>query len=194
MKKNSVVAILLAGIMAFALSGCNKVGAVVEVLPSYNNITDFSNQQGFRNWYYLYTRSDEDGLQKMVFDNDSLRYNGRDLFSFVEMYQMHPGNNGETILAFKAPKSGKIDITGKLTRCPTDFAAATADGVFVYVAGTNLDDDYLFSQTLAKDKRETVEFSLSREVKQGDFTYFVLNANGNNSFDNTKFDITILYN
>lgn len=174
---------------ALALVGCKDKGG--EVLDSYNNITDFSNRQGWRNWYYLY--GDVEAPEYMVFDLDNGRWNGRDWYSFMEIRQFHPGNNGETILGFKAPKKGTLDVSGTITRCPTDFNAQNADGVFVYAVYNTTENDYLYSETLAKDAKDPYAVAFTQEVKAGEMLYFVLNANGNNSFDNTRFDITVKY-
>lgn len=178
---------------AAGLAGCGdgNDGKPVEVLSSYNNITDFSNKQGWRNWYYLYGDVEEPSY--MVFDMDGARWNGRDFYSFIEIRQFHPGNNGESILGFKAPKSGTLKIDGVIKRCPTDFNAQNADGVFVYVTSDKNLENYLWDKIISKDSREEHTFALEPKVKAGEFIYFILNPNGNNSFDNTSFDITISY-
>ena len=164
--------------------------AAAESAPeTFNNVTDFSNKHGYKNWYYMY--GDVDDPRLMVFDMDIGRWNGKDFYAFMEIGQIHPGNNTETFYGFKAPKDGTLHVSGDVKRTPTAYGEG--DGVFTYIAFNNSENDYLFSKTKNKDDNTVSEFEFDVEVKAGDMLFFVTNASANNSYDNTKWNIDIAY-
>lgn len=201
MKKTARILFLAAAVLLilFAAAGCKKEPEqenTADIPNVYNNYDDFSTLHGYMGWYYMFgnlSDSEADStLSKMVFDLDIGRWNGKDFYVFIEKNQMHPGNNSEVILGWKAPKSGSITLDCTVTHCPTDPTAVTADGVLFYVQ-KGFSDEYVMSKQIARDDVEEHKMSDNLTVKKDEMIFFVINAAGNNSYDNTRVLANIEY-
>lgn len=191
MKKFILVAMTFA--MLFGACACSRETEQEKPTTDdrvYNNVADFSSQQGWNGWYYMY-RDSMGEIYKMTFDLDSGRWNGRDFYCYNAIGEQHPGNNTETLIAWQASVDGTVSVTGSVVRNPVDWAG---DGVFYYVTlGETDDEDYLFSTVVEEDEREPYAIEFETPVKAGDMLYFCINGNASNSYDSTCSNITIQY-
>ena len=192
MKK--LLLMILSVCMLFAFAACRESGEGPSV-PStddrvYNNVADFSSQQGWNGWYYLY-RDSMGEIYSMTFDLDTGRWNGRDFYCYNSIGEQHPGNNTETIIAWKATVNGTVSVSGSVVRNPVDWKG---DGVFYYVTlNQTEDEDYLFSTVVEALNKDPYAIEFETQVKAGDILYFCINGNVNNSYDSTCSNITIQY-
>lgn len=152
-----------------------------------------------REWFYLY--GDFSGRYFQMFKNsDTLwRYTDTDTFAQVEIgsrgaVNLHPGNYGDTIKAWRAPADGVVNLSGSV-QLKTDATAADSrdvDGIrFSLEKRSFTGDGYTDAQVLdaslvdvelTNDK--PVEFSLSGiEVHAGDLVALSVNNNGCNDSD-----------
>lgn len=179
--------------MLFALAACGGSGEQAGPATDdrvYNNVADFSSQQGWNGWQYLY-RDSMGEIYKMTFDLDTGRWNGRDFYCYNAIGEQHPGNNTETIIGWQATVDGTVSVSGSVVRNPVDWSG---DGIFYYVTlNQTEDEDYLFSTVVEAQEREPYPFAFETKVKAGDILYFCINGNVNNSYDSTASNITIEY-
>ena len=194
----AALAALLMGISLCAFVGCSVTNANGkgddETPPAvedrvYNNVADFSSQQGWNGWYYAY-RDSMGNVYYMVFDLDTGRWNGRDYYCCIGIGEQHPGNNSETLIIWEAPKDGSVSVSGSVVRCPADWMG---DGVFYYVTLNDSEESYLWSQLVEPLERNPYELTFTTEVKRGDRLMFCINGNASNAYDSTRSNITIEY-
>ncbi|MGN1100159.1 MAG: hypothetical protein ACI4S9_07405 [Christensenellales bacterium] len=187
MKKLLIIVIALT--LCLVAVSCGSEGGLIDEFDFEN---DFSNAQGYRNWYYLYGNTDGD-LNYMTFDLDEGKWRGKDFYSKNGINEQHPGNNTETIIGFYCDRNGEISVQGSVTRCPVDWMG---DGLFFYAAyySGSLSDEYLTSFSIDALEKKPYEYEFTKKVKKGDFIYFAVNANGNNSYDSVRNSINIKYN
>ena len=185
MKKAFLILTLVA--VLFNLFACGQ-----EVVVHYNNVSDFSDTQGYRNWYYLYADYDIYDAKQMIYDTANGNWRGEDFFCHISVDSVHPGANMETIIAWTAPKDGIVEYDCLVRRTPSDPNGVGADGVYVYIAKTDT-EDYLDSMTLRSNDLDEHELSGSAEVKKGQTLYFVTNFQSNYYFDQTKWVIDIAH-
>lgn len=185
MKKLSLIAVVF--MVFFSLAAC---GSGDKVTDTYNNKTDYSGEQGYQNWYYLYTDSEMEKINYMIFDTDFCTWRSDDENCLIEYHIAHPGELTQAVYAWKAPASGSISYTMKVQRRPVDPVGISADGVYVYItaekSAVDLDWEVIESTDLSV---KTYEGSYT--VSNGEFVYFVLNSGGNYIVDQTYFDITV---
>jgi len=174
-------------IILFILSGCSQNN----VTEYYNNRTDFSGTQGYKNWYYLYSEDELITAKNMIYDFDMCTWRAPDPNCLIEYHIMHPGQLIQVIMAWKAPQNGNISYETILQRRPVSITGQGADGCFIYVAIN--DDTVLQSETYdGKDVDEHIIDGLY-EIKKDEMIYFVLNCSGNYTFDQTSWEINIIY-
>lgn len=155
---------------------------------SFNNLDDYANAQGYRNWYYCFGSVEEP--EYMTFDTNIGWWKGRDSYSLIEIVAMCPGLRTETMMAFEAPYdcAASVKLVCKLTN-PTTMQGP--DGVFVYALYDDPYSDYLCSQKVDKEDVKEYVFEFDVDMKEGKRLWFVLNAGNNNAYDNMRFDITV---
>lgn len=173
--------VLVAILMGSACGGQKKE-------DSFNNIKEYANAQGYRNWYYCFGSVEEP--QYMTFDTNIGWWKGRDNYSLIEITALCPGLRTETMMAFEAPYDcdAHVKFISQMTN-PTTMQGP--DGVFVYVVYDDPYSDYLCSQKVGKEDQKEYIFEFDLEMKKDKKIWFVLNAGNNNAYDNMKFDITV---
>lgn len=151
------------------------------------------------NWHYLY--GDFSGRYfKMFKSSDTLwRYTDTDTFAQVEIgsggaVNLHPGNYGDTIKAWRAPADGTVNIAGSV-KLNVDVATAESDSVdgirFSLLKRSYTDDVYTEAHTVdskyadvAVTDMQPVEFYVGDiAVKAGDLIALSVNNNGVNDSD-----------
>ena len=192
MKKFVLIAIVFALLLAVCACAPDEEQSQQPATDDrvYNNVADFSTQQGWNGWYYMY-RDSMGEVYNMTFDLDAGRWNGRDFYCYNSIGEQHPGNNTETLIVWKATVDGTVAVSGSVVRNPVDWGG---DGVFYYVTlGVSEEEEYLFSTVVEEDEREPYAIEFETPVKAGDLICFCINGNANNSYDSTCSNITIQY-
>lgn len=157
----------------------------------YNSTKDFSGEQGYKNWYYLTARDSLDKTDYMTWDSEMCTWRTKDINCLIEPHIIHPAQLDQVIRAWKAPQDGRIVITTILQRRPVNKNGVGQDGCYAYIALN--DDDVLNEKIVDATDLEYHYINASAEVKKGQFVYFVFNCNGNYTFDQTYWDLTVKY-
>ena len=78
---------------------------------------DLSTQQGGRNWYYM--EKTANGYQDLTWNPSENKWQGSGTYNLIwAPGNMHPDSN-DTVLAWKAPKAGKVQIIGNPRKANT---------------------------------------------------------------------------
>jgi uncharacterized repeat protein (TIGR01451 family) len=168
-----------------ASSTSNTVSVTVNqpAPPSdYRAYTDFSNVQGYRNWYYL----ESTGAQ-MSFDAANNRWQGSETSSLLFNYGGQPGQSVDAVRQWRAPQAGTVRITGNAA----DTNGICGDGVVVSI---KKGAQGLWQQTIENGDSTGFNFDLTTTVAVGDQINFIINKRSlNNGCDSTRFDSSITY-
>jgi uncharacterized repeat protein (TIGR01451 family) len=168
---------------ASSTSGAVSVTVTQPPPPSdYRAYTDFSNVQGYRNWYYL----ESTGVQ-MSFDAANNRWQGSETYPQLFNYGGHPGQSVDAVRQWRAPQAGTVRITG----IAADTNGICGDGVVVSVKkGAQV----LWQQIIENANSTGFTYDLNTTVAVGDQINFVINKRSlNNGCDSTRFDSSITY-
>ena len=157
-------------------------GAQPSEQTTYQASADFSNTQGFRNWYYLYGSG-----TPMTFDSAANWWRGNESYLLLWADGGHPGNVADAIRRWVAPQAGSVRITGDAS----DLNAACGSGAAVYVKKNST---VLWQQTVVNGNAAGVSVDLTTTVLAGDAIDFGINRGPDNSWacDATRFDPTIV--
>ena len=149
---------------------------------------DFSTQQGGRNWYYM--EKTANGYQDLTWNPSENKWQGSGTYNLIwAPGNMHPDSN-DTVLAWKAPKAGKVQIIGNPRKANTGN-----DGVNVKILQN---DNQVWPangwQYIGGSDTAGVSHDFTVTVNKDDMLYFVLNKNSNNYSDGTYWNPLITYN
>ncbi|MFA9465549.1 MAG: right-handed parallel beta-helix repeat-containing protein [Velocimicrobium sp.] len=158
-----------------------------DVVEQYNLISDFSSEQGYKNWEYL--EYDGTTYNQMTWDDSVRRWRGTNAYSLIwSPAQLHPDGN-DTVVAWKAPHNGNILITGNPKKVSQGY-----DGVNVKIMK---DSTQIWPgngwQFIAGNDTTGVSHSIVTQVTKDQVIYFVLDQKGNNYSDETYWAPTIVY-
>jgi len=150
-------------------------------------------------WYYLY--GDFSGRYFKMFKSSNAlwRYTDTDTFAQVEVgsggaVNLHPGNYGDTIKAWRAPADGTVNLSGsvKLNVDVATAASSSVDGIRFSLKKRSYSEG-AYSEAHAVDSRyadvevtdmQPVEFAAGNiAVKAGDLIALSVNNNGVNDSD-----------
>lgn len=148
---------------------------------------DFSTQQGRRNWYYM--EKNGDAYQNLNWDSTQQKWAGTGTYNLIwAPAKMHPDGN-DTVLAWKAPKDGKVQIMGNPKK---DNSGNDGVNVKILKNSTQLwpEDGW---QYIGGSDTTGVVHDIAVDVAAGDTIYFVLNQNQNNYSDGTYWNPKITY-
>ena len=149
---------------------------------------DFASIQGNRNWYYL---EDVNGTyQELTWDEGQDKWTGSGTYNLIwAPGNMHPDSN-DTVLAWKAPKAGTIQIVGN----PKKVNSGN-DGVRVKILkGASQVWPESGWMNIGGADTTGLSHNFTVDVKKDEMIYFVLNKNGNNYSDGTYWNPLITYN
>lgn len=124
---------------------------------------------------------------RIAYDAAMTRWQGAETYLFLLATGGHPGNAADAQRRW-APSSSTIQITGNAA----DLAGGGGGGVTVSIRkGSTV----LWQQALANGNTTGFNYNLSTTVTAGEAIDFVINrgADGDNSYDSTGFDPTIVY-
>jgi hypothetical protein len=149
---------------------------------TFNASNDFSGVQGPR-WFYL----DSLGRQ-MTFNGAQNLWQGAEQYLLLKRDGGHPGNGADAVRRWVAPSAGTVRIFGIAN--DTDPGGGGGVTLFIRKGGT-----VLWQQAIANGTTTRIAFDVVTTVTTGTAIDFVINkgADGNNSFDSTSFNPTIVY-
>lgn len=159
-----------------------------QTLPSYRFAEDFSQVQGTNQWYYM--QGNGSTYSNMTWMPATNQWKGAYEYNLIGVNGlMHPDSN-DSVVAWKAPQAGTISIKGTAAKQNT----SCGDGVKVKVLKNN---SQLWPasewQDIAAADATGVNHKLTTTVAQDDYIYFVLNKNGTNSCDGSRWNPIIEY-
>jgi hypothetical protein len=158
-----------------------------KVVEKYSLAADFSNVQGSRGWYYMETANT--GYEQMMWDSSVSRWKGKKQYSLIwSPAQLHP-DTSDTVVAWKAPRSGNITIKGNPKKVSAGY-----DGVKVKVLknSQNLWPENGW-QSIGGSDTTGMTHQLTTRVLAGDFIYFLVNQNGSNAGDEISWNPVISF-
>ncbi|MDI4649991.1 glycosyl hydrolase family 28 protein [Cohnella hashimotonis] len=162
--------------------------AMISYKPVFNASTDFLTYQGGWNWSYL--QGNAAPYTNMNWNAADKTWRGTNAWNIIhDGGLMHPDAD-DTVRAWTAPASGTVRVTGNARKQDTNGG----DGVRVKIL-KNAAQLWPASgwQAIAYNDATGASHSLTVSVTAGDVLYFVLDKNGNNSYDTTYWSPNILY-
>lgn len=141
----------------------------------------YSNNQGAGNWYYQ--QWDGSKYSNMQYKNG--HWEGASTATFIEQSRQHPDQN-DSVRKWIAPMAGMIYISGNVAK----YDPNGGDGVTVSVLKNKV---VIWSKQLRYNDTAGYNLTLTAGVSQGDVIYFVVNRNGDNSYDTTSWNPSIAY-
>lgn len=170
-------------------SGNGPFGTNVHI-PS----AEFSTTQGGNNWYYR-TWTAGVGTFDMTWNTDqSGHWRGSHSYDAIWTYGgnlfLHPDKN-QTMLEWKAPKAGNINITGLVKK----FDTGGGDGVTVSIwkNSTMIWPVNGSWQAIAYNDNTGMQHNVHAAVSAGDTISFRVDERSNNAYDTTQWNSAIVY-
>lgn len=157
-------------------------------LPSYKLSENFSTTQGQNQWYYM--QSNGTTYTNMTWNQANNNWKGDYTWNLIsKLPSLHPDTN-DTVIAWKAPSSGTVVLKGN----PRKDNTGGGDGVNVKIV-KNSSQLWPASgwQFIGATDKVGVIYNTTTYVYQNDIIYFIVNKNGNNSYDGTLWNPTIDY-
>lgn len=179
-------------ILAFALlwcAGCGRNADNDSSAGTYNSRADYSGVQGYKGWYYLTARDSLAESEYMIWDSNMCTWRMNDVNCLIEPNIVHPGQLDQAVRAWRAPADGTVEFKSVIQRRPFNRNGVGQDGVYAFIATS--DDNVLDELLITATDLEFYDMDGSVKLKAGESIYFVLNCNGNYTFDQTYWDITI---
>jgi len=165
-------------------SGGYTISDNIVKLPNGNIIhaasTGFSDTQGKNGWFYQ--QYDGSVFHGLTWNDTSLLWEGSAANLLIGDNWMHPANGYVTERNWIASESGNIRITGN----PKKYDSALGNGVIASIWKNGVQ---LWSQTVATLSGVQHDFQVS--VNAGDIIAFVLDSNGDSSYDKTYWNPVI---
>ncbi|GBF72454.1 hypothetical protein PA598K_00708 [Paenibacillus sp. 598K] len=154
---------------------------------TYRASADFSNYQSIHQWFY----QEQVGANylNMTWEWQANKWVGSNPYTLIwGPAQMHPDNNN-SVRTWEAPKSGTVLVSGNVRK-----TTAGGDGVNVKIMRN---DTQVWPssgwQPIAGNDTTGFDHSAVVQVTAGDRLHFVVNKNGDNSFDEVTWDPAISY-
>lgn len=149
--------------------------------------SDFSSEQGVRQWSYCtYQRKK---LVPMIYDETNQRWQGAGSFNLIMNGSMHP-DAADTALVFTAPENGTVTCSYSL-----GLASAEGDGVIFYILhnGETVEIGEEKNGGALVTQAQPADGELVLTVAAGDEIAFLINKNGTTSYDSTAVSFTVEY-
>ena len=175
----------------------NGTDAQASAQSSFTASTDYisaSNAGGAWGYYYM---TDTAVLPMKwaasPWDANTFVWTGGETYALIGKGWMHPGPNEDVLLVWTAPKSGTVNVTGRVAKGNT----SCGDGVVASVSHgftQQWQSKQPWKKEIAFNDSVGSPFALTESVSTGDTIYFTLNKGvGTNDCDATNFDPTITY-
>ena len=156
-----------------------------------NSVEDFG-EQGSNGWAYLYG-TDPDDCAPVSHENDGEYINATSPNLSISQGFQHPALNHNAVLGWTPAVNGNIDLRIKYTKFEQhDGNPDFPDGVTIRAYKN---DDLLYEKHVdAPDEGENkIKYRVPKlYVDTSDRLYFMIDAEGNSSYDGGAFDITII--
>ncbi len=163
----------------------------------YNAYDQFSPSiQGKSGWYYMYYNGSI--CIDMNFDDRDAMWHGNLPYQLIWKGSdgniiLHPdgGTNQNTLLRWVAPKSGKINISGRVKK--NDTGGHDGVNAFIWKGSGIVWPKNGQAQHIEGDDDEGFETNITLDVSAGEYVDFNVNQYGNNFNDATAWNPTIRY-
>lgn len=174
---------------SLAASGDGPFGTSVHI-PS----AEFSTTQGGNNWYYRTWTAGAGNFDMTWNPDQSGHWRGNHSYDAIWTYGgnlfLHPDTN-QTMLEWKAPKAGSINITGLVKKYDT----GGGDGVSVSIWKNNTqvwpeNGNWL---TVAYNDNTGTQHNIHTAVSVGDIISFRVDERSNSAYDTTQWNSAITY-
>lgn len=133
--------------------------------------------QGQNNWYYY--KSTQAGSYVQMERYSSGEWSSESWMK-ISATLMHPQNGFDAVRGYRVAHTGILTMTGRLRKTSEGFGG---NGVMAYIYVNN---SLVWSSFLGATDAEGIFYNISVNVTEGDFVYLHLNANGNDSYDETE--------
>ena len=171
--------------LLLSAAGCKDSG---DEYTQFNNKADFSSQQGYKGWSYLFGT--------VSFQPSSMTYNEY-MCSYYSTYtavtgsEWKPHQNEDIILRYEAQRSGKATVKYAINL--EGIQLEGDDGVLFSVFGKNVNTALSETSLIGNGEESRDAKELSVHLKKGEYLYFVLNAGYGSENDLTNVDITVSF-
>lgn len=155
---------------------------------TYEAASDFSTQQGKKQWYYHYT-TDETTYTNMRWDSTNKVWSGPESYCWLAAGYEHPGGTTcAASLTWIAPTQGTLTITARNQIITIDTGSGAA-GVYIMIKRNG---EQLWPQTgwhsIPPGGTQVIP-TLTTTVSAGDALHFIVaHAGTTNNFDSTSWD------
>ncbi|GGD64204.1 fibronectin type III domain-containing protein [Paenibacillus nasutitermitis] len=154
----------------------------------YHSANGFSSTQGANQWSYKYS-ADLVSYTNMTWSSANSRWEGAS--SLIANTWQHPNNASKAVRAWTAPTTGTINIVGNARKSAT---STLGNGVNVKVLkNTTQIWPATGWQLIGAANTTGYNFSINTSVSTGDVLYFIVDANGEHSYDTTDVGAAINY-
>lgn len=146
---------------------------------------DFLDIQGFHNWYYQYKNIQTGEIGNMIKEDAQWRCPDSD-FCIIQQGFLHCDGAYDPILTWRAPKKGKVEVSGQATR-----RCNGGDGTRLYVLRN--EHEQLWNRDLPNDPNAVYSICFQVIVDAGDTLNFGTNQIGNPDCDGVDWAPVIRY-
>ena len=150
----------------------------------YEYLWDFSNINGYRNWYYLYLEKGSAEYKEMTLDpRDTTSWLSPEKSCFHQYIGIFVGQRMAPVVAWKAPRDGTVTLDAAIRmRYPNAGCVCLT---------IRQNETELYSGILLPGQPYQGAMELS--VRAGDFLYFIMDCDGDNAMDCVRMNAVILY-
>ncbi len=148
----------------------------------WDPVRDFSDEQGFREWYYQGWAASQ--YTDMRYDAANNRWQGGRPLCQIGRTWVHPDLGCEVARTWVSPIDATVTISGAVS----DADPGGGNGVVVTILKA---DEELWSATIENGDTQGKTFSLEVSVQTGDQIHFRVNARGDSGWDSTVLNPTI---
>jgi hypothetical protein len=153
---------------------------------SFTRSDSFTSTNGNGNWYYRFGSAPYTLLTNMTWNTASSVWQGTEKNLQITSGGMHPGSSSDAVIAWVAPYTGTVTVTGTVK----DGNTSCGDGVIASIRHNN---SQVWKVTILNGDTTGSSHNLNRSVTVGDTLYFVVNKNKDNTCDSTGWNPTIAY-
>ena len=178
----TITTLILSLLLTLITSGCGKSA------QTFNNLTDYDQQQGHLGWSYLFGNVNFQP-SFMTYDAYTGCYNSTDAAVMGEEWKPH--QNEDIILRFESPQSGEASVHYMVNL--VQVQRADDDGVLFSIYNKNTSTALTETSLTGNGDESAIEGELSIQVKKGDPIYFVLNAGYVSDNDLTNVNVTVSF-
>jgi hypothetical protein len=154
----------------------------------YKASEGFSNVQGKNNWSYKYRLSSDSVIRDCdEYTNNKWQPSGATDNCFINATGAHPGSNRDSIRSFTSPYTGHIVLT---TLDGIVRSGGQGDGTRISIQKNTA---IIHSELIAGSDKSKHDYNLAIDIKKGDELDFIVNRNGENSYDGLNWAPVITY-